>query len=329
MATRRSEILQATTEAARVLNRFPVGSRTSFDIIGALTELGVPLVFRPLKGLWGATVTTDTGARGVLVTTKLDLHVQRFTLAHELGHILLGHKTSLDEIVGFLGRFSRNSRPVEEVGADTFASELLASRKLMLAAAQRHRWTRNILADPMNIYQLSLRLGISFQATCWALAAQKILSKTQVRSLQQQPVKNLKLANTPESYITNSWADVWNLTEADTGSFLEAGPDDVFAVQLLDNSSAGFLWELINPGPHGRILAEHINDLHGDYGENTSRKVFLRFDAPGIHRLTFEHRRPWNQQTIAHIDISIDNCGKESGGLPRRTRERALHAVDE
>jgi predicted secreted protein len=240
---------------------------------------------------------------------------------------LLGHKTSLDETVGLLGRFADNSRPAEEVGADTFASEVLAPRSLMLSAAQRHRWTKQALSDPKNVYQLSLRLGISFQATCWALAAQKVLPEQRSRTLQEQTVKELKLATAPESLLTNSWADVWNLTEADTESFLEAGPDDVFAVQLLDNASAGFLWELISPGAHGHVLAEHINDLGADYGQSSSRVVFLRFDAPGIHRLEFEHRRPWNKQKIAHIDISIDNCGKESGGLPRRSRERALHAA--
>lgn len=327
MATRREEILKATQQAARVLSRFPVGSRTSFDIIRAVTELGIPLLFRPLKGLWGATVTTENGLRGVLVTTKLDLHVQRFTLAHELGHILLDHKLSLDETVGFLGRFARDSQPPQEVGADTFAAELLAPRSLMLSAAQRHRWTKDALTDPKNVYQLSLRLGISFQATCWALAAQRILSEQLSRTLQDQPVKTLKIAAAPESFLTNSWADVWNLTEADSDSLLEAGPDDIFAVQLLDNASAGFLWELISLGDSGHVLAEHINDLGNDYGQSSSRVVFLRFDAPGIHRLEFEHRRPWNKQKIAHIDISIDNCGKESGGLPRRTRERALHAA--
>jgi len=327
VATRREQILEATQQAARVRNRFPVGSRTSFDIIRAVTELGIPLVFRPLEGLWGATVTVETGIRGVLVTTKLSLHVQRFTLTHELGHILLDHKISLDKTVDFLGRFARESRPPEEVGADTFASELLAPRSLMLAAAKRHQWTRAAFADPRNIYQLSLRLGISFQATCWALASQKVLSEQRARSLQEISLKDFKLATAPNDFLNNPWADVWNLTEADTGSFLEAGPDDVFAVQLLDNASAGFLWELISSGPHGRVLGEHISDLGSVYGEPSSRVVFLQFSAPGIHRLEFEHRRPWNKQKIAHIDISIDNCGKESGGLPRRARESALHAA--
>jgi len=327
VASRRDEILKATQEAARVLSRFPTGSRTSFDIVRTVTELRIPLVFRPLKKLLGATITTESGARGVLVTTQRDLHVQRFTLAHELGHILLGHKTSLDETVGFLGRFADNTRPAEEIGADTFASELLAPRRLILSAAQRHRWNKHALMDPKNIYQLSLRLAISFQATCWALAGQRILSGELSRTLQENPVRKLKLASAPAQFLENSWADVWNITEDDTGSFLEAGPDDLFAVQLVDNASAGFLWELVSPGRYGKVVAEHISDIGNDYGQSSSRIVFLRFDTPGIHRLEFEHRRPWNKQTIAHIDISIDNCGKEPGGLPRIARERALHAA--
>jgi hypothetical protein len=197
----------------------------------------------------------------------------------------------------------------------------------MLSAAQRHRWTKAALTDPKNVYQLSLRLGISFKAACWALAAQRVLPEHGAHTLQDVSVKELKLATTPQQFLNNSWADVWKLTEADTDSFLEAGPDDVFAVQLVDNASAGFIWELISVGSHGQILGEHISDLGSIYGEPSSRVVFLQFSAPGIHRLEFEHRRPWNKQKIAHIDISIDNCGKESGGLPRRTRERALHAA--
>src|SRR6266571_5624987 len=100
MTSRREELLRATREAARVLDNFPVGDRSSFDIVGAVTALDIPLIFRPLKKLWGATISVGN-EKGVLITTVLDLHVQRFTLAHELGHVLLGHQLSLDESIGF------------------------------------------------------------------------------------------------------------------------------------------------------------------------------------------------------------------------------------
>lgn len=325
MTTRREELLRATSTAAGILNRFPVGRRTSFDIVGAVMELDIPLFFRPLDGLWGASVTVGTDVRGVLVTTKLGLPVQRFTLAHELGHVLLGHQTSLDKTIEFAGRLGPSSRPTEELAADTFASELLAPRTLMLAASRRHGWTRGDLAEPANVYQLSLRLGVSFQAACWALAAHDVVSQETARALQEHTVKSLKLA-LADSLIENPWADVWRLTEGDTDSFIEAVPDDIFAVHLRDDASAGYLWELVDQGQHSQVLEDRTATVDS-YGVSTSRLVFLRFTSPGMHRLVFEHRRPWNKQKIAHIDIAIDNYGKEQAGLARRVRERALTAV--
>jgi Zn-dependent peptidase ImmA (M78 family) len=323
MTTRRQELLRATTEAALTLDHFPVGQRSSFDIVGAVTALDIPLIFRPLKNLWGATVTIGNDLRGVLITTILDLHVQRFTLAHELGHVLLGHELSLDKSVGFKGRFSPDSQPLHELAANVFASELLASKKLMLDAARRHEWTRDALLKPFNVYQLGLRLGLSYQATCWGLAAQNVIPQAKAERLQNETLKEIKLSLAPADLIANPWSNVWKLTEGDSGSFLEAGPHDIFAVHLREDASAGFLWELVDAGNDGRILGERSN-IDKNYGAATSRVVFLNFNAIGVHRLSFEHRRPWNNQRLAHIDIAIENYGKEQGGCARKVRELSL-----
>ena len=76
--------------AATVFADSPSGARASFDIIGAVAARNIPLLFRPLDKLWGAFITVNDEERGIIVTTKLGLPVQRFTLAHELGHLLLG-----------------------------------------------------------------------------------------------------------------------------------------------------------------------------------------------------------------------------------------------
>src|SRR5437667_5348042 len=164
----RQEVLKATREAASIQARFPVGQRASFDVVGAAAELGVPILFRPLNKLWGAFIVVSESP-GVLVTTTLDLPVQRFTLAHELGHYLLKHGTHLDDArtISFASRFAPASHPIEERAADIFASELLTSKSLMLATSQRHGWKKESLADPTNVYQLAVRLGLSFHASCW------------------------------------------------------------------------------------------------------------------------------------------------------------------
>src|SRR5439155_3596067 len=92
MKGRRETTLRAAGEAARILARFPLEQRTNFDIVRAVTELGFPIIFRPTKDLLGAAIAVGSDSTGILVTTKRALAIQRFTLAHELGHIRLGHQ---------------------------------------------------------------------------------------------------------------------------------------------------------------------------------------------------------------------------------------------
>ena len=321
---RRDETLRAVSKAADTLATSPKGNRTSFDIIGAITKREIPLFFRPLDHLWGAFVPAGKGAGGIMVTSRLGLAVQRFTLAHELGHLLLGHQSSLDETVGFVGRYASRSRATEELAADTFASELLAAKQLMVDSATRHGWNKQKLHQPDNIYQLSLRLGISYQAACWGLVTSKVLTRAEAERLQKKSVKDLKRALAPEDLITNSWADVWSLTSGDTDTFLEAGPDDLFAVQLEDNVSAGYLWRLIGTGANAEIVGERPVDSEPVYGRPSTRVVYVRFNAPGTHRLAFEHTRPWSGATLDQIEIKIDGFGKETNGLARRVKLDAL-----
>ena len=318
--SRRSEILRAVAEAARILDEFPTGDRTSFDIIRAVTDLKIPLLFRPLKQLLGAIIAANGGVRGIIVTTQRDLHVQRFTLAHELGHFLLGHALSLDQEIEFAGRNAPKSRPDEEVAADTFASELLGSKKLILESARRHHWTKEALRQPGNIYQLSLRLGISYQAACWALVTASILNRTEARTLQDSPVKYKKHSLAPAALITNPWANVWTLNRADSGTFLEAGPDDLFAVHVQDHASAGYLWQFVDTGANAEIVGEQSTVPDQAYGEHSSRVLYIQFNAPGVHRLAFEHIRPWSGAALDQIEIEIDDYGKEHSGFARRVR---------
>ena len=326
--SRREEILRATSEASKVLSEYPVGNRTSFDIVGVVMDLGIPLLFRPLSNLLGAVVAFDGGVRGIMVTTQRDLHVQRFTLAHELGHVLLGHTFSFDETIDLAGRNASRSRPTEEVAADTFAAELLGPRTLLLDAAKRHKWNRQALREPDNIYQLSLRLGISFQATCWALVTANVLDRAEARKIKDSAVAELKRSLAQNVRISDSWANVWALNKADTGTFLEAGPNDLFAVHVQDNATAGYLWRLVDAGEHGEVVDEQeTSSAELRYGENSSRVIYLRFSAPGVHRVTFEHVRPWSGSGLETIEVDIDGHGKELEGLSRRKKSQALRRV--
>src|SRR5262245_41165225 len=97
------------------------------DVFGAIAKLGATLMFQKLDRLLGAYLPADNEP-GVLITTQRTLPVQRFTGAHELGHLYMGHQPSFDD-ESILRRdpFSTASRTgSQEREADAFASMFLA-----------------------------------------------------------------------------------------------------------------------------------------------------------------------------------------------------------
>lgn len=326
MTTYRERILQAASEAARIFDRFPPQGRTSFDIVRAVTLLGYAIMFRPTKDLLGATVIVGEDARGILVTTKRSLAVQRFTLAHELGHLVLGHKLRFDRLSNDAVRWGPGGPGTqEERAADAFASELLAPRRLVSQVARRRNWHAHDFRNPDIVYQLSLRLGLSFQATCWALARNRLLADESARIIANETeVNEIKVALISPYKLQDSWADVWVVTQADVGSLMECGPNDVFAVDVKDHSSAGYLWDLEESAEVFEVVLEK-RGIAESYGAEPSRVLLLRGKDAGSHRLVLQHKRPWSGELAASVEFSVTNLGKEVEGLPRYVKQALLN----
>jgi Zn-dependent peptidase ImmA (M78 family) len=151
--------------------------------------------------------------QGIIVTTRRGLHIQRFTAAHELGHVILEHRGSIDREILERGPLApSDGRDLQEVAADAFAAEFLLPRWLFRHHIQSQGWTvSGHLRNPDIVYQLSLRMGVSYEATCWSLLGHHILPKGEVDELRKIPVARLKSRLSGEFKPGNSWADVWRL----------------------------------------------------------------------------------------------------------------------
>ena len=148
----------------------------NIDVFDVVARLRVPLLLRPLQGLLGVFLREPTP--GILVTTERPLSVQRFTGAHELGHFELNHRPSFDDET-ILRRSPLVSRPdddLQEVEADAFAIGFLIPRWLVALHCERQGWSTTELRRADIIYQLSLRIGASYEATCWTLVRYKLLT---------------------------------------------------------------------------------------------------------------------------------------------------------
>jgi len=192
-----SAIRVGTMAAARLHQQLDLRSAVkdrggAVDVFGAIYFVDVPLLLRPLQGLIGAYLSEP--APGILVTTQRPMSVQRFTAAHELGHFSLRHEPSLDD-EKMLRRMPLSMQPgsdLQEVEADAFAVEFMMPRWLIGWHAVRQGWTAKDFTRPNVVYQLSLRIGASYEATCWTLAGHKYIQARLARELLQTQPRTLK-----------------------------------------------------------------------------------------------------------------------------------------
>lgn len=325
---RRDAILEGAQSAARMHERLGVRSSVearagSVDVFGSILATNTPLIFRPLEGLLGACLPGP----GILISTERPLPIQRFTGAHELGHVALGHDLSLDgdEILHRSGHNSGDRVYSDvEIAADSFASSFLLPKWLLQLHARRQGWDRASMAQPASVYQLSLRVGASYTATCVALERHEIIDAETREALLTQPRRALKAELLDGVEIDNFFPDVWLLTERDEGSTIEGQPEDLFVLRLKEQSGAGYLWttaSLIESGFAILRDQREIPSADAVVGGPVVRALTTRSTEPAHGSFSLELRRPWvtSGVPLAALRVSYDLQGKEVG-LPRATR---------
>lgn len=299
------------------------------DVFAAIHALHIPLLLRPLNGLLGAYLNEPSP--GVLVTTQRPMSVQRFTAAHELGHFRMGHKPSLDD-ENILRRTPNSPEPTsefQETEADAFAIAFMIPKWLIHSHCQRQGWTAPDLAEPAVVYQLSLRLGASYEATARTLHRYRIVSRDVQDRLLARRRRDLKAAllndYTPENYR----GDVWLLTEKDAGTRIDGSHHDHFVLSLEERSGGGYLWDLDQLKASGFAVVRDERETRDTEGIGAS--VMRRVTAaasPERGTVSLAEKRPWDPGTL-HTDLTFDFdfTGPEQEGLSRAERRHLLRAA--
>lgn len=313
------------------------------DVFGAIYSINLPLLLRPLQGLLGAYLSEP--APGVLVTTQRPMSVQRFTAAHELGHYSMHHRPSLDD-ENILRRMPLSGLPAmpgegssaaaagsvdaQEIEADAFAVEFMMPRWLIHWHAAKQGWTSDHFRRPAHVYQLALRIGVSYEATCWTLVRHALIALPVARELLNAQPREIKAALlTP--YRPNDYrGDVWLLTERDAGTRIDGSRKDLFVLHLKEHSGGGYLWDFDQLKASGfGIVRDAVEATDADgVGGPVMRSVTAMTSEPYRGRIAFDERRPWEpDDPIASIEVDVDLTGPEEEGLSRVERRSLLEAA--
>lgn len=145
-------------EARRLLREHDV-TKAPTPVADIAAVLGAEINETPFEGDMSG-VLMRTEGRIVIAVNRTQAHVRRrFTIAHEIGHLVLhrGRPVIIDKLVRINLRDGRASlaSDAEEIEANAFAAELLMPEDQMRAAVERllptiHRHDQSTLAQVMS-----------------------------------------------------------------------------------------------------------------------------------------------------------------------------------
>ncbi len=257
--------LTAATKAHRALDVDPAARIDVFEVI---ERIGLVLGFVPLRRLSGAYFAEQDGQPGILVNSDHPLARQRYTGAHELGHHLLGHGTSVDpEDLEPLLRWGGRVPPDHEKQAESFAAWFLMPRKLIRAVLSEMGLERPATAD--DVYELSLRMGTSYEATARHLrnvrvGGRAMATEPQVNGwvrVRPASIKQRLSGGAPPSNLRN---DVLVVSENDHDHSFHLRSGDRLVVRLPEIPSSGYLWR-VSAEPHLlEVVSSSFDDTTDD-----------------------------------------------------------------
>jgi len=303
---RQQTIVTAMGAAHRAHKQFGIDPRTRVDIFGALRTAGAFVFFRPLKSMFGAYVPIGKTQPGLLINSNLPLSVQRYTAAHELGHLFLNHKTiSFETNLGCLPEARRGVNE-EEIQAEAFAAFFLTPKALIVNSLR----DLNLQADklqPSDAYLLALYMGSSYLATVNQLHVLKMITRPFAARLRDLKPKQVKQEiNDNENLMRH---DIWVLDEYWNGKEIFPAPQDIIRIRLQEIPTSGYTWLPQQVSAGVQLLDDSYKGGDGDEDEIGGVQIHefvaqLTEDARDS-KVVLEKKRPWDEESKS-ADFSIN-----------------------
>jgi hypothetical protein len=123
-------LLRAEQKAAELIERFGIIAPEHIRLEDIAYALGARIVEGPLKGAAASLVRLGPKATIRIPANERYQPRKRFSVAHELGHFVLGHGRSIHLVCTEDNMMDWNHQPGQETEANFFAGELLLPKKL-------------------------------------------------------------------------------------------------------------------------------------------------------------------------------------------------------
>lgn len=312
---------------------------TRVDPIAIAESEDIDVMARPMDKLLGAFLREERV--GILLNSDRPTGMLHMTCAHELGHFYLGHETTADMQIDYQSKADN-----KELTADFFAHSLMAPLRMVTNVLNGQCWKWQDMREPAIVYQLSLRLGLSYTAMVWSLVRMKRLDDATAKKIANVQPAQLKQAIVPKGTILKPTQDVWHIGPRDKDFILEPRPNDRMFMDLESHASAGYLWTVDEAAAEGyRLKLITVDGGHHSArgtanlpvgGSATVRYELQPKDPDALNVVTkpelveFKETQPWNRSASEPTKFALKTQFEVlPDGLAEATRERLVQRTSE
>jgi Zn-dependent peptidase ImmA (M78 family) len=187
------------------------------------------------------------------LSSKRPLPRRTYSCAHELGHHVLGHGSSIDEL-----RENQDERPwdiPDEYSADTFASYMLMPT-LALRNAFVVRGLKPDTATPQDLFRIACQFGVGYRSLITHLLwGEHMVGRGRAEELRRHSPKSLRAQIlgklTPQPLVVADTSFAAPCVDLEVGHLLLAPAGAVSegqAIAPVGSIDSGVLFEAIRPG---------------------------------------------------------------------------------
>lgn len=128
-----SDFLDKFVEYKDKIAKLELGNPTRIDVKAIAESCNIPIEYNVLEssGCWSNDSKNDNTDKLIQINKFEPEYRQRFTIAHELGHILLGHQ-GVSYRTSDVRKYKDTIKRMNEVAANKFAGELTMPKSLVI-----------------------------------------------------------------------------------------------------------------------------------------------------------------------------------------------------
>jgi Zn-dependent peptidase ImmA (M78 family) len=165
-------VSRAEVEAAKLLDASGQGGVLPVDVEAVAAHLKAQIVLEHLDRSVSGMLYRDDDHVVIGVNSAHTERRRRFTVAHELGHLVLhkGRPLVVDHVrVNFRDATSSTATDIEEIQANAFAAELLMPREQVIAMARQAGKADSVGTDAAVVRDLADGFEVSTEAMDYRL----------------------------------------------------------------------------------------------------------------------------------------------------------------